>query len=910
MKQNKIIARNKKGESAQDALARVQSDWPDKQVEFEDPDTPPMAKESNDEASGSKWTEDYARKRTQGTLRYTPESPSARGERGLNRIWGKLLPQLQERGVFPAPSELPKDVSKWAVLPDWVELLDKHPHVHRNVFDWLDSWVPKDGHVFRNGAATVRRVKGHEVARTKQYGQGFNDPTPSFTFHGERLPYQDVRKMLEKEMRALRSEYPDKYTYDLDVESMEDWDKVLGGRCSTYVFCESSILYHGMTPQQETDSPIPWDIFASEFQKSLDFNFPGYGPGKSTLQPAEMFVGTSSSGGITLGNADGSAGYPYTNMDQDAIRKAFERPKFKGRATKGVAFQHALRDLTKWIEAGMPMKGKLYERVAQPATLAYRGDRAVHLGIRALASRGQDQTQHDTANRLAAMLPSRSIIIVSTALVLAQSLWAQPLGNHIAGAASPGFDWVDPGHTVKRLDEIRKRDLQPGADEGVIATVGADASGWDRDVCGQFIAGDTAWYMSMFPQEAEVLYVDSVLPIDVDAQWISNTRAELSAGGEGSYRVTAILSDGSETTTEVTAKILRFDMWEYITKVMSMINDSPIRWADYEIDAQGMEYDLGRINPTFKGYYVYSNGGRKTGDAATGIGNSWSNDVVTGCAAAMSRMPELADLVRRRATLQETPVSGGYTVVDKLHRGDDLALVIKLDKKGTVPSEAVACGICSIGMRANAKKQEASDVPGVPVFGFANVLVTEKYMGKMLGRTAQRYMVQESRGLSLEMLNALRAVGNDTGISDAIVATTATAKARLAPMAGFPLMDEHPLTPFIVEWAVHNDEYRLAYLSDGSFDENGQVTEEARELLQKAAQVEARAQAKLRARRENVNVDLEALKEAYVGSTIHDHVTDYALVDNYRPSRLMPRVDNHALFKNAVRTDSPLELLD
>jgi len=840
-------------------------------------------------------------------MAFKPESPGRRGESGLKKIWNDIYPSLAERKVAEAPKSLPADVAKWAVLPDWVELLDRHPHTQRNVFDWLDSWVPKSGHVFRSGAATLRRLEGHKMAIERQYGQGFNDPTPAFTFHGERMPFTETLKMLQRWVRSSRASYPDAATYDIDQASLDDWYKVMGGRSSTYVFAESSILFHGMTPQQETDSPIPWDVFSDSWNKILKEQFAGYGPTEASLVPSNAFVGTRSSSGVYLGNADGAAGYPYTNMDQNNIRDAFERPKFKGRVTKGVAFQHAFRAVVEWIKADMPMGGALYEAVAQPATLGYRGDRPVTLDIRALASRGQNPAHHDSAARLAAMLPSRSIIIVPTALILAESIFAQPLGDHIAGSATSGFDWVDPGHSVRRLDDIRQRDLQAEGSAEIVATVGADASGWDRDVVGQFHAGEAAWYMSMFPEEVSLLYGDAMLPLDVSSQWVASQIASLSAGGKETSRVPAILPDGSITTTEVTSEVIAFNMWEFISKVVTMINDAPIRWANYEVDAVGIPYDLGKINPAFEGYSIVSNGGRRSGDAATGIGNTWTNLVVTDSAATMSQAPEFTEMRTRRAKLQETPLGKPYKVLDALARGDDLALAIALPKGG-VPSEAVAGGITSVGMRANAKKQEASDIPGKPVFGFANVLVTEHYMGKLVGRTAQRYMVQESRGLNLEMLNAVRDSGNDTELSDTLIATTGTAKSRLAPLAGFPLMDEHPLTPKIIEWAVHNDKYRLAYLSDASFDDTGKITTEARTLLDAAARVEARAQARLRARRENVSVDLAMLQEVYLGSTVHDHIIDYALVDNYQPVRKMDEVNNHTLFKESVRTDTVLKL--
>lgn len=855
---------------------------------------------------GPSWVEDYERETTVKGY-FSPESPDARGTAYLEELWRELQPELRKRNVAEVPVDLPKDVSKWALLPDWLALMKETPHVHRNVFDWLDEAIPKAGKVFRGGAMKIRRLPELATAREKQYGQGFNDPTPAFTFHGERVPYSQVKEKILRWMRSSRESYPDKYTYDLDLESMDGWNSVMGGRAATYVFCESSLLYHGMTPHQETHSPIPWDVARGSFDRVLESQFPGYEQERVNLSPSHLFVGTAPSGGVTIGNQQGAAGYPYSNMDRKAVRKALGRPKFKGRITKGHAFPHALRTVAEWIKAGMPMSGPEYQAMAQPATLAFRGDRQVDLYLRALASRGQDQTAHATSNRLAAVLPSRSVIIVPTCAVLAQSTWAQPLGNFIAGTATPGFDWVDPDHSVTRLDQIRQLDLQQsGTGLGVVATVGADASGWDRDVTGQMHAFETAWYMSMFPKEAELLYVDSVFPLDVDSEWVAARIAELKTGGQGKYEVAGILPDGSEKVQSVTAEVLNFDYWEFLCKVMTIINDAPIRWADYEIDSPGTVFPMGWANPAFADYAIVSNGGRRSGDGATGIGNTWSNLMVTDSASVMSKDSKFAKLRQRRADLQGTPVSGEYTVLDALARGDDLALALRVGN-GVVPSEAVASGICSVGMRANAKKQEASDVPGVPVFGFANVLITEKYMGKLAGRTAQRYLVQESRGLNKETLDALNEVGNDTTISDVLIATTGTAKARLAPLAGFPLMSTHPLATEIVTWAVHNDEYRLAYVTPDAIVD-GKISNEAKDEIARAADVEAKVQAKLRARRENVNVDLERLKEVYAGATIHDLILDEALLDGYNPTERMNRTNNNEKFNDAVRKDIPLDL--
>jgi hypothetical protein len=266
----------------------------------------------------------------------------------------------------------------------------------------------------------------------------------------------------------------------------------------------------------------------------------------------------------------------------------------------------------------------------------------------------------------------------------------------------------------------------------------------------------------------------------------------------------------------------------------------------------------------------------------------------------MSRRPEFKKLIARRTSIQGESSGSPYEVTDMLSRGDDLLLVVELPKGG-VPSEAVAAGICAMGLRANASKQEASDVPGTPVAGFANVVVTEEYMGKLAGRTVQRYMVQESPGLDKASLDVMREEIGDLEIELGIMTTTATAKSRLAPLAGFPLLDQHPIADFAVKLGVHNDKYRLAYLKANSLDSKGLVTDEGKALLARAKMVEARAMARLRARRENVSIDLDRLMEVYEGSTVHELIEEHALQEDYKPTEKMEEVDNLKSFLDDVR---------
>jgi len=715
------------------------------------------------------------------------------------------------------------------------------------------------------------------------------------------MEHAAVRDLIIREMNRAYSagEYPNKELYDADVEGMEGWFSLMGGRCGSYVFAEASILFTGMTPHQETGAPVPVDIWWEGWREQLESDFPE-AIDAPPLAPKNLFVGVGSSPGIRIQNKEASGGYPTTNMDREAVSKYIDRPKFTGRPTKGVVFPAATRVIAAWIEAGMPMSGPLYDEMAQPATLAYRGDREVNYDVRLLGSRGPLNKFHESADQLAALNPGRSVIIVPTNLVEAQSMWAQPLGDYIAGSGTKSFDWVDPWHSADRLDQLRRGDLdQTGND---IVLCGLDSSGFDRDVTPQMHAGEAAWYCAMFPKEVTSLVVDAQLPIDVSDEWVQGMLSAVSGGGEIVEKVTGVRSDGVEVTLDVTVKSLTYDFHEFICKIMTMINDAPIAWGDYEVDAPGVEYSIAGALPRLKGLSIVSNGGRRSGDAATGLGNSWSNNVNTRCGAKMSQRPELKKLMDRRAAMQGEPPGGPFEVEDLFSRGDDLALRLRMLSKGQSAKQSAASALCATGFRANASKQKSSDTPRQPLISFANVLVTPDYIGKLVSRSAKRAQVQESSGLDKATLDVIREEAGELDVELGIMTTTTTAISRIAPLAGFPLLDTHPLADYIARLYVHNDRYRLVYLDPTSFTEDGELTQEGVERLARAKAVEAKAQAKLRARRENVSVDLDALSEVYSESTIHGLIEIHALEGKYNPVLKMEETSNIQTFKDKVST--------
>lgn len=860
-------------------------------------------------SQGKEWVEDYQR----GYLLkidHKPEHLTARGMGHLNRLWEKLRPEILRR--FPdddVPESVPKDIQKWAILPDWLELMEKHPHKFKNVFDWLDKAIPRSGWSFR-GVATVKRRPELKEARRRQGGTGVNMPRPAFTFHGERLPYTGAQQFARRLVNEAitRGLYTDADIQELDRESLDSWNSVQGGQCSTYVIAEASTLFHGTTPQQDSHAPIPHDIAQKAWEMMMEQQFPAfYQQPTHYLEPKNLCVTVGDQRGIFLGNRQGAAGYPYTNMQRSEVAEAVGRDSVDGvRISKGLVLQHALRVGFDWIQAGMPMRGELYEAVSQPATIAYRGDREVDITTRKWASRGPDQRYNSTAEQLAAIFPSRSVIIVPTVLVLLQSMWAQPMGAYVNDAATPGYDWVDPYHTSVRLDEIRTGDLSQADTRGPSASVGADASGWDRDVTGQDHALATATYLSLFPEEVELVYIDAPLPVDVEDSFMARLKADQSGGKVSQLELTGVDEAGGEHIVQATSQNVKFNFHELICKVMTMVNDSPVCWADYEVDAPGILQQVPNIGygPTRR---IVSNGGQRSGDAITGLQNSTINLVLSIAASLMSFDPSLTKMVARRASRLDTGPLIKHYVADDFARGDDRATLIVLPEGG-VPSEAIANGLAALGRRANAKKQEASDVPGTPVFGFANIHVTQTYMGKLIGRSFKRFHIQESPGIPIETLDMLRQEGNDTGFEDSLVVTTLTARARLAPLHGYPFLSLHPSAKLLTEYGINNDKYRLSYIVPAAVLQDGSLSEEALLATQRAVDKEAAVQARLQARRSNTAIDLDNLEEVWKDNSIHATVEEVAFSKDYRPRFKQPKVDNPALFQEAVTNGTPLNL--
>jgi len=627
----------------------------------------------------------------------------------------------------------------------------------------------------------------------------------------------------------------------------------------------------------------------------MEANFPSLLSNPGTYKPKHLFWSTQIGGGYVISTRDAAAGGPYSWLDLEGKRFRARRPKKQGRFTKADVQRAEMQILVKWVKEGMPMTGDLAALLKLPATPTFRGDREVPLSLRRWATQ---------VPQLAALLPSRSVIIVPAILTFAQMIYAQAIGDVITGQAPPEYDWVDAGVTKQRLEEIRSQDVAQTAGDRLV--VGADCSTWDRDVTGQDHLYEAMTYCHFFPEEVTLLYVDSPAALDVDEEWAQRTLDNLNPGQTRVEEVPIIGSDGSRRTSEVTVEAITFNMHEFIFKTMTLINSSGVAMGSHVFHQTPDRFyapDVGTGHVS-QSRFLESNGGRRSGDAITGYGNNDTNLRVLRSGIKMLSTPDAkADVLRRLAASSISPDDIGAKLCtgkpflwaeDLFARGDDLIGVFR-GKPGVNIPLAVAAAYSVVSRRANPSKQESSGIPGSPSASFANIHMTTDYLGKLASRNWKRFFVQESAGVSLETLSAVQEE-NDTEERDILIATTLTALARLAPLSGFPVMDKHPAIEDLVEFAVHNDEYRLAYVDDSSLTKDGNLDiEAAKSRLDRMIQVMSRAQARILSRRGG-SVVPEDVVEEFATNDIHNLVANEALRSDYKPTRLVTRVNNRELF--------------
>lgn len=817
--------------------------------------------------------------------KYHATAPMSRGEAALNRLWPKVREDILAE--FPddeVPVEVPKSLTKFTPYGEMIELMDKYPVKSKRFFEWAaDTPLKLDG---------VRIERVLPQLAINQTSLGVADPKPAWTFHGRFIPFEEARRVLTEAINKEAKNF-DPHILEKERDGMEDWSSVLGGKNPWFIFADLMALFHGRTYHQDSDTPIPWDIFVSAWYESMKENFPRVLENPGLYSPRHLFLSTASSGGILLSNNQGAAGSPYSFLDLEGKRLRSGRPKKQGRFTKLDVARSELQILVKWIKEGMPMTGDTYDLINLPATPTFRGDREVPLNLRKWAHK---------VPSLAALLPSRSIIIVPAVQTLAQMTYSQTIGEYVTGQAPKEFDWVDANHTKLAMESIRSIDIsQSDVDEWPTYTVGADCSTWDRDVTGQEHCMQTLTMLHFFPERVRLLYVDSPAPLDVDQDWIDVMLSRLEVDEVIKTEVPIVGTDGSTRTQEVTVEVLEFDFHDFICKTMSMINSSSMAMGSMVCSTKPTKYYIPQVNTghVTRGRFITANGGRRSGDAYTGYGNTDGNVQVIRAGMKMLSDPDSRDLVLRRLARQgitektlNVKIGSGKDVIRSSYlfaRGDDLIGAFQVPP-GTDPLQLVAAAYVAVGKRANPKKQESSGVPRHPQASFANIHLTSTYLGKLASRNWKRFMVQESPGVSMETLTAVQEE-NSSDEKDILVATTLTALARLAPLSGFPLMDQNPVIPHLTKFAVHNDEYRLAFITPNAENDGKLNLVAARDRLTEMISVMARAQARIMARKGGAPATTDMVEE-FERSDIHNLIMQTALVPDYSPTHAVPRVDN------------------
>ena len=806
------------------------------------------------------------------------------GVRTMSRLWVKVLNKAREYGLdtsaveaLSEDSNYPSDLDKMARFHSMIDLLDKFdPAVlgTKNVREWL-------GHVIGNGVTEIDGVelkirKDWATAREKQAALFVGRAKPAFTKLSEGYDHDDLHVYLQKLRELLRLENWKGSALKTELVD-EEWNlnKYQGFFNPFYLACHSLAMAGGGMPWNSKPDPIPEDAVAFAADRVL-YDELGFAVDHSRdMNPAHCLTSNSSGSteyerglGVTrISNASGAAGHPYTRIEN--ARKLTSDGR---RPTKGNTAQEEIGHIVKWIDAGLPMSGKLFERVAQPTTMTWRGDAQVHVELLALA----EAMLRKGDPLLLWLLPGRGIAIVPGILTHLESIIADVL------------QWLISARGVDEWDLRTRRTTQSGMSGMISRTLvellqalGLDVSTWDLNLTAQDHANDAGMMMRMTPQgEIPLLFGAASHPAQFTTQVVQELLNDLQPGESIEYGVAVPDPDtGVERTETVTVYLRMVNIHELICKTVSMVNGI-VALGDVQFKGKlhtlKIPEQIVSSDMTDKDYHVSVRGTRRSGSKLTSLMNTCANGIVTyGGTYVLNNFRRYKSLINRHAAdlgLGELVNSKAETL-QSIRRGDDNVVIGRYSAStttGALDDASIGSLMMAVtGRYANAKKQETSGQAGVPRFGFASKVYDKHFPLGLTppARSTMRSITKETAGLPVSELKPLDSgeVNMDLGL----VATTLTMKARLLPQRGGPMGDETPGSAEILRRIARLDRYGLTY---GNLDKSDD--EMANLVL-----AEARRYAKRESLRGSLTErEVKELESDYIQADMHVLLRQFFLV--------------------------------
>jgi len=725
-------------------------------------------------------------------------------------------------------------------------------------------------------------------------------PTPGFTKIGANIAWPDwiagIAPLIVGEDR-WQSEFMRDSAYD----SVNALGKAFGVLNGAWVGYDLIHLMAGTKSLEQGHSPIP-DVYMEEGYQRMQREL-----GYPQLKPADLFVSSIPTlGGTSMSNFGAATGPPYTLMTRDEMADAGIKTSDGGAPRKGNIIRYDARDTLEWIDRGMewPESDSVRDYITNIPTakediiLISNADGSVQETHAVVPSyqnplltpasawfRSDTPFEYPwlaTANRhrglLAPWLPIRSVVIVPSKLTFMMGAYADPWSEWISAKRPNMFDLVDEPHATERVNSMVNLAME-SADRGAVM-IGVDFSRWDRFVTPQDHVWEARAHLDAYPEEVELLVGLSRYPVvPADADWIEKVRSEtpLDRGVRGNRVPVTVQPSGSHPRVNTVPFMKRkVNFHDYILKIHSAVNSSPILFGDWAIEGRKHKLEI----PGYPGRFITSMGGRRSGDKSTSNENSRSHVRDAYSVEAMSRDPAGRRLIAKRAGIPYDQVSE-FSILDIMVRGDD-GLWVMIPMKGWTAAQTFEIVARTLGKVANAAKQETSNVPGYVTVGYAATSADNSYPRRITlpGRPAARSYTGESASIPSYL--------RDGESHEVLVADTVEAKSRLMTLEGPFGRDTVPGWEKIVAFVADNDKYGLSYSHLSLTDE------EYRNFIDREAKVWVK---RLKATGISTASE-EELYTQYKENNIHDLLRARALdyQDRKRPYTIPRRVDARILF--------------
>jgi hypothetical protein len=761
-----------------------------------------------------------------------PELPPpkfvVKGESLTRKLWLSILDSavkkglnLEGEGYSFSKDKVPKDLGKTTHMHAMLQLLiDNNPEDMgvKGAYDWLSRLYDTGKISGGIGKAKVTRNDKFETAKVKQSGLFVGRSKPVPTMLAKNYNQKELKDYFDKVREGMsRLSWSGSL---MKKDLMEEWnlDKVHGFYNDWFLLGHALTTVSGDVPWTQGVAPVPeraMDFGASQvLRKELKAsNTPG-----SLLKPAHCLNGSMGAsvdyekglGASRYANKGGAAGFPWTNTPN-----ARELTSDGRRPTKANVAKEDSLHIQNWLIAGMPMSGDLYDKIAQPASLWYRGDATADIYVLALAHVLREMGDP----RLLWLLGGRGIIIVASRLIALENIVSQPLQAVVPSRDVTAFDLRSRRTTQRTMSGFVSRALSLGE-----SILGLDATRWDWGSTPQDHAYDAAIAMALYPdEEVSVLVGGAMYPAEWKAELIEEMLRDIPPGDTRTYSVSGPDPEGGrDWVDQVDVMHARINMHELIPKLVTMVN-GPMIYGDFVLEGDRhrttVPMHVSNWGAGSKPRFVETMGGRRSGSAWTGLFNTINNGVVTWAGSyVLSKAGHFNKMLSKRANAMNFPipveVSGQFT--SSVRRGDDqvVSSTFKMnDSDGNPIHDSVIGGLSYAisGRYANPAKQETSGNPGVPYFGFASKMYDEVFAEGITPpeRSIVRSLTSEGAGLPTDELTPMDASEKDLELGQ--ISSTLTAIARILPQRGGPMGSETPGSADLVLSLADLDKFKLAY---------------------------------------------------------------------------------------------------